>query len=111
MSERVHSEDVCRRVRERLPAFVAGELLDREGQALASHLEQCAACSAQVALQPELRQRLTGGVNAEAAPDALRERIRLSPRGGNESGVWVPLAAGTGGGRDIAGVGERRRLL
>ncbi|MDA0206352.1 MAG: zf-HC2 domain-containing protein [Acidobacteria bacterium] len=78
MSERDHSEDVCRRVGEQLPAFLAGELPDHEGEALARHLEECAECAAQIALEPELRRHLDGSVELAAAPTALRERIRRS---------------------------------
>lgn len=76
MSERDHSEDVCRRVREQLPAFVAGESPEGEGEALARHLEECAACAAQVALEPQLRGRLADGVEMETAPAALKARIQ-----------------------------------
>ncbi len=78
MSERDHSEDVCRSVRERLPAFLEGKLPDHEGEALGRHLEECSACSAQIALEPELRRRIDGGVELEAAPAALENRILRS---------------------------------
>ena len=97
MSEPDHSREVCRRVREQLPAFLAGELPEREGEALARHLEDCAGCAAQVALEPDLHLRLAEGVEMETAPAALRNRIQESiareTRGASPSRWRLALAA------------------
>lgn len=77
MSERNQIGTNCHRVREHLPNFTEGSLPEAEAQVVAEHLEACAECSALLALEPELQQRLDQGVLLEAAPAGLAERIRL----------------------------------
>jgi anti-sigma factor RsiW len=70
----------CTQMRERLSAWLDGELTAEERREVAAHLEVCTACSRELALLKELDAAL--GTLAAPLPAQLPERVlaRLQPR-------------------------------
>ena len=77
-------EDLCERARRNLNAYVDGELPEAIRDQLASHLERCASCAAEIQTIRSLKVRVRGLVRAQNAPPELavnvRNRLRVSDR-------------------------------
>lgn len=70
----------------RLGAYVDGELPEEDLREVETHLAGCEACRREVVMQTALRARL-GARRREAAPEALRERVREIIHGSSEAAV------------------------
>lgn len=70
----------CEQIRERLSAWLDGELTAEESRQVAAHLEVCADCSRELSLLERLDAAL--GTLAAPVPNRLPERVldRLQPR-------------------------------
>jgi len=66
----------CEDCREALNAYVDGELMPEESDAIRSHLPSCDECAAEHELLLAVSHRLKAGLQHRAAPDVLKARIR-----------------------------------
>ncbi|HVI07273.1 MAG TPA: zf-HC2 domain-containing protein [Candidatus Binatia bacterium] len=86
----------CHSSREKLDAYLDGELTEAEARAVGEHLRSCAACAAESAERVQLK-RAIHVVGQKYAPDAaFRERIQasLAPRRTSRWRVlWRPVLA------------------
>jgi anti-sigma factor RsiW len=80
----------CESWRQKLDAYVDGELPSSDAAALAKHLRECAACSSQ-ALELVQMKRTVALTGKRYQPSAeLRERVRRSlGKGARREGSWV----------------------
>jgi len=80
----------CESWREKLDAYVDGELPSSDAAALAKHLRECAACSS-VALELVQMKRAVAVAGKRYQPSAqLREKVRRSlGKGARREGSWV----------------------
>ncbi|HUP21192.1 MAG TPA: zf-HC2 domain-containing protein [Gemmatimonadota bacterium] len=91
----------CPETRDRLSAYVDGELPPAEAEALGAHLAACAACARAERSERALLDRVAAG-GRTVAPEALRRRVEAivagSREGGSRRGLrWaLPLAAAAG---------------
>jgi anti-sigma factor RsiW len=69
----------CEDALELLTAHVDGELGDVQADALAAHLDGCAACRAEAALRSRERTAWRDTLAGDRAPDDLRRRILVAP--------------------------------
>ena len=70
----------CETVRERLSAYVDGELPPGEAAEIAEHLTTCAACGREYEAVLETVRTLREGLVRYRAPDVLRARVRAALR-------------------------------
>ena len=84
-------EGACEKARKYLDSYVSNELLVETNHEVLRHIENCAACSAELDDRVRLRTRLKSAVNAQSVPPGLQVRIREQIRSGH-SGSW--FAAG-----------------
>ncbi len=90
----------CEEVRERLTAFVDGELDPVASREVEAHLAGCAGCVAELAELRTLRARLGQELEYHRASDVLRARVVRDARAGRRSrpvaargGRWLAVAA------------------
>lgn len=72
----LREEKACERVRSYLDAHLDGEVSDAADDAIASHLEVCAACAGAFEAHARIKNHLRRAVRSETAPAALRVKIR-----------------------------------
>lgn len=65
----------CAECRERLDAYLDGELTPVESEMVRTHVEQCATCQREHAVLSATSRRLEDGLMYHEAPDMLRARI------------------------------------
>ncbi|HET7456106.1 MAG TPA: anti-sigma factor [Gemmatimonadaceae bacterium] len=70
----------CEETRERLSAYVDGELPPDEAAAVAEHLTSCAACAREYDAVLQTVRTLREGLVRHRAPDVLRARVRAALR-------------------------------
>src|SRR5215217_3965191 len=113
----------CAATRERLSAYVDGELPPDEAAAVAEHLTSCAACALEYGAVLETVRTLREGLVRHRAPDVLRARVRAAIRDERSAPAapvrrtwgapWRAIAAalavavGSSGLTWVAGVGRR----
>src|SRR4051812_503538 len=66
----------CDDCREALNAYVDGELMPEESDAIRAHLPSCGECSAEHETLVTVSQQVKAGLERYAAPDVLKARIR-----------------------------------
>jgi hypothetical protein len=84
-------EGACEKTRKYLDSYISNELLVETNHEVLTHIENCAACAAELNARTQLRTRLKSAVNAQSVPPELQVRIREQIRG-SRSGSW--FAAG-----------------
>jgi len=77
----------CAATRERLSAYVDGELPPDEAAAVAEHLTSCAACALEYEAVLKTVRTLREGLVRHRAPDVLRARVRAALRDQQPDGV------------------------
>ena len=66
--------DHCAHLRDKILAYVDGELPEDEFQAIAEHLKHCERCEVERRAIERIKQMVSGCPH-EVAPDRLRERV------------------------------------
>lgn len=70
--------EICHTTRDRLSAYVDGELPAPQAAAIAEHLTSCVACSEEYELTLDTVGRLRDELKRYKAPDVLRARVRTA---------------------------------
>ncbi|HET9481890.1 MAG TPA: anti-sigma factor [Candidatus Polarisedimenticolia bacterium] len=70
------TNDRCRQARERLAAFLAGELERKASRAIQEHLDACEACRGFVRLETGFSAALRARLRRLDPPDSMRDRVR-----------------------------------
>lgn len=84
----------CDAARRSLLAYLDGELVGDERQAVEAHLQGCAACRRSYAAEEGLTAAIEAALPRPAAPEALRARVaRLAERSGSRTRRYVTFAA------------------
>jgi anti-sigma factor RsiW len=80
----------CRETQEHLQDFMDSALPPEQEARLLAHLEACSACSAELALQREMRSRVAAEVPRLEVPAELRRKVQeiMTPR---EARIWGVL--------------------
>ena len=80
MSEHSHDKDECSDYLDRIVFFLDNELDEADCSEVRVHLEECGPCLEKYDLQRTVKQIVARSCS-EAAPDGLRERVRIQIRG------------------------------
>ena len=85
----------CKRFRPHLDAYLSDELPAETRRGVLNHIEACADCREVLESRRRVKDVLRGAVLKDAAPPALRERIRQDIRGGASPAWhrWLLVAA------------------
>lgn len=77
----------CHETQDHLQEFMDSTLAPHQEERLRAHLEVCAACAAELALQREIRSTVAAEVPRREVPAELRQKVReiMAPR---ESRIW-----------------------
>ncbi len=89
---------VCKEWKEKLDAYVDGELPAAQERALAEHLRGCAGCAAESLSRVQQKRALTNAGKRYVADAAFRQRIQQSISGGRRATgkwLWFPVLAAT----------------
>ncbi len=75
-----------------LPLYLDGELDTGDSRLFEAHLDDCAECQARLGELEALRGAIREQAPRHAAPESLRQRIRLASEQRGERNRWPPLA-------------------
>jgi mycothiol system anti-sigma-R factor len=67
----------CIEVLERVYLYLDGEIDDDHRSEVRDHLDECAPCLRQFGIEQEVKALVARCCGGDAAPDALRDRLRL----------------------------------